>query len=325
MKKTRRFILTSGASLALAMVGSNAFAADPYPSNTIKLLAPFAAGGGTDNLARRIIPYIGDGIGDRLIVENKPGANSIIATAAAIQAPADGYTLLLQTNSLVVNPFVVKNIPFDYQKQLIPITQLSRTPHVLVVSRSVQAKSIRELVEYAKANPGKLNYASAGIGSTNHLAAELFSKAAGVKMEHITYKGSAEVLRDLQPGTIQVFFAGADQAATLTHSGVARALAITSAKRSASLPDVPTFAELGLGVEIYSWTGVFAPAKTPAEIVQKLARAMQAATRENKVREMLSAYEMIGSTPDEFATFLKREQASVGELLKTLDLTATAR
>ncbi len=260
-----------------------------------------------------------------MIVENKPGANSIIATAAAIQAPADGYTLLLQTNSLVVNPFVVKNIPFDYQKQLIPITQLSRTPHVLVVSRSVQAKSIRELVEYAKANPGKLNYASAGIGSTNHLAAELFSKAAGVKMEHITYKGSAEVLRDLQPGTIQVFFAGADQAATLTHSGVARALAITSAKRNASLPDVPTFAELGLGVEIYSWTGVFAPAKTPAAIVQKLARAMQAATRENKVREMLSAYEMIGSSPDEFATFLKKEQASVGELLKTLDLTATAR
>lgn len=319
---------TTGATLLATLCLSYPAAASAqgdYPAKTIRLVAPFAPGGGTDGFARRFMPSVGGGIGPKIIVDNKPGANSIIATQAVTQAPPDGYTLLLQTNSLVVNPFIQKELPFDTAKDLVPVSHLSRTPHVLVVTKSLQAKTLRELVEYGKANPRVLNYGSGGVGSTNHLAGEMFAKLAGLQMEHVAYKGSSEYVRDLTPGTIQMVFAGADQATSLTKAGTVRPIATTGAKRLPELPDVPTMAEAGYPLEIYSWTGVFVPARTPPAIVNKLAQEFAKAARDPKVRQALPAYELIGSTPQEFTDFLKKETLQVGALVKSIDLSAVSQ
>lgn len=257
-----------------------------------------------------------------MIVENKPGANAILATQAAISATADGHTLLLVTNAITINPFLHKELPYDTARDLQPISLVARTAHVLLVSNTLPVKSVRELVDYAKARPGGLNFGSGGIGSTNHLAGEMFGKAAGVRMEHIAYKGASEYLRDLTPGTIQLVFGGADQAIQLNRAGTARALAVTGNKRLAELPDVPTMAEAGYPVEIYSWTGFMASAKTPKSIVQQVVQQMQAAARKPEVQKLLAPYELLGNTPEEFAAFLKQEQQQLSALLHGLNLVA---
>jgi len=260
-----------------------------------------------------------------VIIDNRPGANSILATQTVVQAAPDGYTLLLQTNSLVVNPFIQNKLPFDTFRDLVPVSLVARTPHVLIVSNSMPVKTVRELVEYAKAHPELLNYGSGGIGSTNHLAGAMFAKLAGITMEHVAYKGSSEYMRDLTPGTINLVFAGAEQATTMAKAGTVRALATTGAKRLPELPDVPTMAEAGFPLEIYSWIGILAPARTPAPIVNKLAQELQAAARNPKVAQALSPYELIGSTPEEFGEFLKKESVQVGTLLKGLGLAARSQ
>jgi tripartite-type tricarboxylate transporter receptor subunit TctC len=179
-------------------------------------------------------------------------------------------------------------------------------------------------VEYGRANQGKLNYGTGGIGTNNHLAAELFMKVSGVQMEHIAYKGSAEFVRDLVPGLLQVGFPGVEQAAQLGKQGTVKVLAVTAAQRSPLLPGTPTMAEAGYPVEIYSWTGFFAPAKTPRDIVTKLSRAFQAATRNPKFKDLTPSYELIGSTPEQFATFLKTENAQMAALLKNVNLAAAS-
>ncbi|HSV78507.1 MAG TPA: tripartite tricarboxylate transporter substrate binding protein [Ramlibacter sp.] len=321
----RRAALKTLGGSALLAGAPLAWAQEQYPSRTIKLIAPFAAGGGSDSFARRIVPFLGEGMADQMIVENKPGGNSILATMAVVQAPPDGYTILLQQSTIIVNPFLQKDLPYDRERDLAPISLVARTPHALVVSNTLPVKSVKELVEYAKANPGKLNFGTGGIGTNNHLAAELLMKAAGIKMEHVAYKGASEFVRDLIPGLLHIGFPGAEQAATLAKQGSVKVLAVTSAKRSSLLPDTPTLAELGYpSVELYSWTGFFAPIKTPKEIVQKLARAFQAATRNPKFRELTPSYELLSTTPEQFADFLKKEHAQTAILLKNVDLSAAS-
>lgn len=317
----RRAALNSitGALLASGLPLSQA--QEAFPSRPIKLIAPFAAGGGSDSFARRIVPFLGEGLADQVIVENKPGGNSILATMAVVQAPSDGHTILLQQSTIIVNPFLQKDMPYDRDRDLVPITLSARTPHALVVTNSLPVKSVKELVEYAKANPGKLNYGTGGIGTNNHLAAELLAKTAGIKMEHVAYKGASEFIRDLVPGLLHLGFPGAEQAAQLQKQGSVRVLAVTSARRNPLLPDTPTFAELGFpAVELYSWTGFFAPARTPKEIVQKLARAFHGATRNPKFRELTPSYELLAYTPEQFAEFLKKEHAQTAALLKNVNL-----
>jgi tripartite-type tricarboxylate transporter receptor subunit TctC len=315
--------LLAGAPLLTSAIHP-ALAADPYPSRPIRLIAPFAAGGGSDTLARRMVPLLGEGLAERMVVENKPGANSILATMAVVQAPPDGYTLLLQQNTILINPFLQKDLPYDRDRDLAPISLVARTPHALVVPNSLPVKSVKELVDYAKANPGKLNYGSGGIGTNNHLAAEMLLKAAGIKMEHVAYKGSAEFMRDLLPGVLQMGFPGVDQAAQVAKQGNARVLAVTSARRSSLLPDTPTLTELGYPVEIASWTGFFAPVKTPPDIQQKLSRAFQGVARNPKFREVTPSYELVGSTQEQFADFLKKESTAMAALLKNIDLSPAA-
>lgn len=311
--------LLAGAPLLTSTIRPS-LAADPYPSRPIRLIAPFAAGGGSDTLARRMVPLLGEGLAERMVVENKPGANSILATMAVVQAPPDGYTILLQQNTILINPFLQKDLPYDRDRDLAPLSLLARTPHALVVPNSLQVKSVNELIEYARANPGKLNYGSGGLGTNNHLAAEMLLKAAGIKMEHVAYKGSSEFMRDLLPGVLQMGFPGVDQAAQFAKQGSARVLAVTSSRRSSLLPDTPTLTELGYPVEIASWTGFFAPAKTPQDVQQKLSRAFQGVARNPKFRELTPSYELVGSTPEQFADFLRKESAAMAGLLKNIDL-----
>ncbi len=321
----RRVLKTAAASASLFVTGTSALAQESYPTRPIRMITPFAAGGGTDVLARRLVPFLGEGLADRVVVENKPGGNSILATTAVTQAQPDGYTILLQANTIIINPILQKDLPYDREKDLTPITLFGRTAHALVVSNTLPVKSVKELVEYGKANPGKLNYGTGGIGTSNHIAGELLVKATGVKMEHIAYKGSSEFLRDLIPGLIHIGFPGIEQAAQLQKQGSVRVLATTSASRSSLLPDTPTMAEAGFPFEIYSWTGYFAPAKTPADIVQKLSRAFQTAARNPKLRETAPSYELIGSTPAQFADFLQKEHTQLSNLLKTVDLKSVSQ
>jgi tripartite-type tricarboxylate transporter receptor subunit TctC len=294
--------------------------AQDYPAKPIRVLVPFAAGGGTDGFARRFLPQLGGGLGEKFFIENKPGANAILATQAAATAPADGYTLLLVTNAVTVNPFLKQDLPYDAARDLQPISLVARTAHVLLVSQALPVKNVRELVDFARARPGGLNFGSGGIGSTNHLAGEMFGKVAGVRMEHIAYKGSSEYLRDLTPGTIQLVFGGADQAIQLSKAGTVRALAVTGSKRLSELPDVPTMSEAGFPLEIYSWTGFMASSRTPKAIVHSLAQAMQAAAQRQEVQKMLSPYELIVSNPDHFTSFLEKDKQALGALLKGLSL-----
>ena len=320
----RRALLLATAGTVLCCIVQAADAQEGYPSKPIRVIVPFGAGGGVDAFARRFMPFVGGGIGSRVVVDNKPGANTIIGTQATVQSAPDGYTLLAQTNSVVVNLFTQKDLPFDTFKGLMPVSLLARAPHVLVVTNSLPVKNVRELVDYAKANPNKLNFGSGGLGSTNHLAGEMFKKNTGIKMEHIAYKGANEYLRDLEPGVISIAFAGSEQATALVKAGRARALATTGANRLSELPNVPTMAQAGYPLEIYSWQGYFVPAGTPRPIIDKLSKEMQAAARNPKLREQLPAHELLGTTPEAFAEFLKKETDQVGAQLKDLGLAVAA-
>ncbi len=305
--------------MTLGLVHAATHAQD-YPAKPVRVLIPFAAGGGTDGFARKFLPQLGGGLGEKIFIENKPGANAILATQAAAAAPADGYTLLLVTNAVTINPFLKQDLPYDAARDLQPISLVARTAHVLLVSNTLPVKNVRELVDYAKSRPGGLNFGSGGIGSTNHLAGEMFGKVAGVRMEHIAYKGAAEYLRDLTPGTIQLVFGGADQAIQLSKAGTVRALAVTGSKRLSELPDVPTMGEAGFPLEIYSWTGFMTSSKVPKTLVQSLAQAMQTAAQRQDVQKLLSPYELIVSNPDQFAAFLEKDKQALGTLLKGLNL-----
>jgi len=322
MKMNRRQMMLMAGAAAIAVTASSmspAHAQAAYPADKIQMLLPFGAGGGQDEFARRFIPRMDPAISGQVFIDNRPGGNGILATEMLTKAKPNGYTLIQQTSSFTTNPFLAKSMKFDPLKDLDPISLVARTPHVLVVRKDFPANTIAEFVEYAKANPGTLNYGSGGIGSTNHIAALLLEKATGIEMEHIVYKSATEYNNDLLGGRLDLVFAGSAQGATLANSGGVKALGVTADKRSGMLPDVPTFAEAGLPeVNAYSWTGYLAPAGTPPEIIEQLSAAMQKAAHDPEVQKAFPAHELIGSTPEEFKTFLAEDYAKMGELLKSV-------
>jgi tripartite-type tricarboxylate transporter receptor subunit TctC len=319
---SRRHLLKTAAAVTLASaatLGGSAIAQDNYPSKKIQMLLPFGAGGGQDEFARRFLPKLNPEISSQIYVDNRPGGNGILATEMATKAKPDGYTLIQQTSSFTTNPFLSKSLKFDTLKDLEPISLVARTPHVLIVRKDFPANTIEEFVAYAKSQPGKLNYGSGGIGSTNHVAALLMEKAAGIRMEHIVYKSATEYNNDLLGGRIDLVFAGAGQGAALANAGSVKAIGVTDEKRLALLPNTPTFKEAKLpDVTIYSWTGYLAPAGTPKPIIEKLAAAMQKAAKDPEVQKAFPAHELIGTTPEEFKTFIAQEYATMGELLKNV-------
>ncbi|HZE10789.1 MAG TPA: tripartite tricarboxylate transporter substrate binding protein [Burkholderiales bacterium] len=288
----------------------SAAAAAQYPARPVRFIVPSAVGGGTDIIARAISLKLSESLGQQFVVENRPGAGQMIGIELAAKAPADGYTILMAASTLAINPIMYKKVPYDPVRDFAPITQAATLPNVLVVHPSLPVKSVAELIAYAKAHPGQLNFASAGIGTSPQMSIELFKSMAGIDMVHIPYKGTAPGVVDLLAGQVLVMAPNLLTALPHIKSGKLRALAVTSAKRTEALPEVPTVAEAGVpGYDSTQWYGVLAPAGTPPQIVARLHDGIVRALRDAEVGKRLAAdgAGAVGSSPEEFAAFIKSE------------------
>jgi tripartite-type tricarboxylate transporter receptor subunit TctC len=306
---------------AAALLGSAGAAAESaYPAKSIRIIVAYTPAGTTDILARAIGQKFTEAWSQPVIVDNRPGANGNIGTEIAAKAPADGYTLLMGTaGTHAINPTLYPKLQFDAVKDFAPVSLVATVPNILVVSNALPVKNVKELIAYAKANPGKLAHGSPGIGSTGHLSAELFKSMTGVRMTHVAYKGSAPTLQDLMSGQIQVVFDNIPVYLPQVKAGKIRALAVTPAKRSPAAPELPTIDEAGVkGYEASTWFGLFAPAGTPADIVAKLSAETRRILDMPDVRERLLGLgaQPAGSTPEEFARFVRSEIAKWAKVIR---------
>jgi tripartite-type tricarboxylate transporter receptor subunit TctC len=305
-----RLFLRCVASVLL-LASTQAYASDPYPTTTIKLVLPLAPGGATDNLARVVGNVVSAALGQPIIIENRPGGAGSIASNLVAKANADGYTLLLANFAThAVAPTMFATLPYDPIGDFVPICLLASSPHILMVSNDLKVNSVAELIALAKARPGQLNYASSGIGSPLHLAGEYFNTKAGTTMVHVPYKSSPPALIDLMSGRVDVMFDNISTALPYVKSGKVRGLAVTSTERSPLAPDLPTVSESGLhGFETYGWWGVLAPARTPPEVAAKLAAAFMTAMQAPEVKSILieQGFVPIGGSPAMFSTHIQSE------------------
>jgi tripartite-type tricarboxylate transporter receptor subunit TctC len=294
--------------------------AQSYPSRPVRMLVGFTPGGGTDIMARFLAPRLSEYLGQTFVVENRPGAATNVATDLVAHSDPDGYTLLFTTSALAINASLYKGrLKYDALHDLAPVSVLSESPNLLVAGPSLEAKDVAGLVAYARAHPGKLNYSSAGAGTTQHLAGETFKVRTGTHIVHIPYKGTAPSLAAVIAGEVEFSFANVPAILAHVRSGRLRALAVAGAKRSAQMPDVPTLKEAGVeGVEVPVWYGLLAPAGTPHEIIRTLAEATHKAaySAELKPRLEQEGAEPIGNTPEEFAKMLRDDVAKYAEAVK---------
>jgi tripartite-type tricarboxylate transporter receptor subunit TctC len=291
-----------------------------WPSRPVRLLVPFAAGAGINDIMARLVgQHLGAGLGQPVVIENRAGAGGIAGTEAAAKAAPDGYTFLMTNVSLVTSAYLYPKLPYDPQKDFVPVTLVATSPLMLVVHPSVAAKSVQELVALAKANPGRLNFGSGGVGSTPHLSAELFKSAAGIDAVHVPYKGGAPALNDLIGGQLSFMIENVPGTMPFVKQGRLRALAITSAQRSPLEPALPTMVESGVpGYEVVGWQGLFAVAGTAPDIVARLQADVGKVLRLPEVRERLAALgaEPVGSTPEEFGAFIRAERTRWGRIIR---------
>ena len=309
--------------MGLALLAQPALAQD-YPSRPIRFIVPAAAGGPTEITTRLIADKMSATLGQPVVVEARPGGGGNIGADVVAKAAPDGYTILMATiGTHAINQTLYKKLTYDPVKDFTPISQVVQYPLLLVVNPSVQAKSVKELIDYAKANPGQLNRASGGNGTSMHLSGELFVHQAGVNMPHVPYKGSAPALTDLIGNHVQVMFDSLITALPLVQSGQLRALAVTGAQRSSIVPELPTVSEAGLeGYNAQGWIGVVAPAKTPPAIVDKLHKAIAAALSDPEVKSKLTAQaaEVVGSSPAEFAKFMEDETRKWAKAVRSANM-----
>jgi tripartite-type tricarboxylate transporter receptor subunit TctC len=305
--------------LLLAAFAAGASAQD-YPTKPIRIVVPFPAGGATDLLARAVAQRLTEKWGQPVIVDNRPGAGGNIGSELVAKAAPDGYTLEMGTvGTHAINVSLYAKMPYDHVKDFVPIILVAAVPNVLVVNPSLPVKSVQELIAYGKANPGKLNFASSGNGTSIHLSGELFKTMTGVQMTHVPYKGSAPALQDLIAGQVQLMFDNLPPSLPQIKAGKLRALGVTTATRSPVLPDLPTIAESGLpGFESSSWFGLLAPAGTPQPIVAKVNAEVNAwlATPEAKEKIVASGANPAGGTPDDFAKHIAAETAKWQKVVK---------
>jgi tripartite-type tricarboxylate transporter receptor subunit TctC len=314
------FCAVIGAAAALVGVPAAVHAQQQYPSKPIRFVVPYPAGGPLDTVARLLGQKVSEAVKQPLVIDNKPGAGGNIGADAVAKAPADGYTILMGAVAThAINPSLYPNMPYDAARDFAPITQVASTPNVLVVNPSVPASSVREFIAYAKAHPGKLNFGSGSTGSAGHLAGELFKTMAGVEMTHVPYKGAGPAMNDLIGGQIQLMFDNLASSLGQVRAGKVRALAVTTARRSALAPDLPTIAESGLpGFDISTWFGVFAPAGTPRDVLERLHAEFAHALAAPELREkMLNlGAEPVGSTPDQFAAYIRAESEKYARVIR---------
>ena len=318
MKSIIRALLA--AAMALLALNASAQGAATYPTKPIKIVVPFPPGGATDILARAIGAELQKAFGQTVLIENKAGAGGNPGADMVAKSPPDGYTLVMATvGTHGINMALYSNMPYDAVKDFEPITLVAGVPNLLVVHPSVAAKNVAELTALAKAQPGKLNVASSGNGTSIHMAAELYKLMAGVDILHVPYKGSSFALTDLLGGQVQLMFDNMPSALPHVKAGKLRALAVTSPKRSSALPDIPTMDEEGLkGFDATSWFGLLAPAGTPKDIIAKLNAAAVKALTTPEMRERLASQgaEAVGNTPEQFAAFIKAEIEKWAKIVK---------
>jgi tripartite-type tricarboxylate transporter receptor subunit TctC len=309
IRKLGRLTIALLCGAAFAIAAAPVVAQDKYPSRPIKFIVPLAAGGGIDFMARVTAQKLSDVIGQQVVVENMGGAGGSIGVNAVVRSPADGYTFLFHSVTGIVNAAVAKNLPFDYMKDLVPVSLATRFAAVMVINPTLPAKDLKEFIALAKANPGKYSYGSSGAGTGIHLATELFKKTAGVDIVHVPYKGNAGVMPDLLSGRIQLLVDGVPPQVKHIEAGSVRALGVLTRTRSAALPNVPTMVEQGLDYEVPYWTAVYAPAATPKPIVDKVAAEIGKTMKDPDVIERLrkAGAEAVGSTPAEMDKFNRQQ------------------
>jgi tripartite-type tricarboxylate transporter receptor subunit TctC len=308
------FLVSFSATAAFTAAGAD------YPQKPIRLIVPFAAGGGNDAVARTIAQRLSVGLAQQVVVDNRAGAGGIVGAELAAKAAPDGYTLFLGgVGSHAINPGVHRNLPYDPVKDFAPVSLIASAPLILVVNPAVPANSLREFIALAKANPQTLNYASNGSGSSSHLAAVMFESMTGTRMTHVPYKGLAPALVDLLAGQVQAMFSSVVAILPHVQAGKLRALAVTGEKRLALIPDVPTVAEAGVaGYQAVSWYGILAPAGTPPDIIRKLNDEIVKAIRQPDMKQAfaLEGAEPVGSSPQEFAAHIRAELSRLGKVAR---------
>ena len=323
MRLLVRHVLTavcmSATVAAAAAPGANPPAAEPgYPSKPIRMLVGFSSGGATDVVARIVAKKMSEMWNQQVVIDNRPGAGGLVAFELTAKANPDGYTLLATSPSFAIQPGISAKLPYDPVRDFAPVTQASAAPYLLVLHPAVEAKSVRELIDLAKANPGKLNYASGGIGSAQHLTAELFRLMAGIDIVHVPYKGAVNI-PDLIAGRVQMLFSGLPQALPHVQGGRLRAIGVTTPARSPAMPDVPTIAEAGVpGYEVTVWYGILTTGRTPKTVVDKLNAGIVQALRSADVRQQLThlGLDPVGNTSAEFSAKIRAEIAQWGQVVK---------
>ena len=319
-RMSRRTLLCAAAATALSFAAATgAQAADAWPGKPITLIVPFAPGGTTDILGRIVGQKLSDALHQSVIVDNRAGAGGTLGANVAAHAPADGSTFFLATIAHAIAPGLYKSLPYDFIQDFEPVALVATTPNVLIVNPSVPAKNVPELIAYIKAHPGKVNFGSAGPGSTEHLAGELFRSLTGTQIEHVPYKGGAPMMNDLIAGQIQMALETSPSAYPHVKAGQVRALAVTSAQRSPAYPGVPTLAEAGVkGYEMITWFALMAPRGTPAPIVQRMDSELQKALKLPDVQAKFAEQGVTAGNmgPAQLAGFIKSETAKWGRIVK---------
>ncbi|QOL48973.1 Bug family tripartite tricarboxylate transporter substrate binding protein [Massilia litorea] len=320
-----RTVFTVLAASALISCSVDAAAAEAYPSQPIKWVVPFPPGGAMDTMARTLGESLSVSMKQPVVVENRPGAGGAIGSGIVARAAPDGHTMLIVSVGHAVNPSIYPKLQYDATRDFEPVSLVGIVPNLLVAHPSVKANNVKELVALAKARPGKLTYASAGNGTTVHLAAELFNSMAGVDIVHVPYKGSAPAVTDLMGGQVDIMFDSLSSAKPYVESGRLKALAVTTAKRSSVFPNVPTISESGLpGYELSGWYAVFVPARTPKPIVDRLNAELVKALKQANVRARFAQIgaEPVGSSPQELAATLKTETARWAQIVRERNIKA---
>ncbi len=309
----------TGLAIGMMLVCADCVA-QTFPARAIRVIVPFAPGGGTDILIRTVSPKLSEALGQQLVIDNRAGGGSTIGSELAAKAPPDGYTLLMVDTSFTTNPSLYSKLPYDSARDFAPVSLMAAAPVILIVHPSVPVKTVKEFVALAKSKPGQLNFASGGPGSSTHLGGELLKLVAGIDLVHIPYKGTGPAVADVLGGQVVMMFAGISSVKQYVAVGRLRAIAVTGQKRSPAMPEVPTFIESGLrGVDSGTYWGCLAPAATPKDIVNKLSTTIANVLKMGDIEKRLSdlGFDAIGGTPDQFATIIRSETEKWARVIKS--------
>jgi len=323
MKLPRRQFLRLAAGAAALPAVSRIAWAQAYPTRPVRIVVGFAAGGPSDIIARLIGQWLSERLDQQFVIENRPGAGGKIATEAAVRAPPDGYTLLLVGTASAINATLYENkLSYNFLRDIAPIGGMVRAPIIIVVNPAVPAKTIPEFIAYAKANPGKINMASPGAGTSPHLASELFKMMAGINMIHVPYRGDPPALTDLLSGQVQVMFPAPTATISYIRAGKLRALAVTTSTRWEGLPDIPTVSEFVPGYEASAWWGIGVPRNTPVEIIEKLNKEINAALADAKIKAQLADLggTTLGGSPGDFGNLIADETEKWGKVIRAANI-----